>query len=69
MLTNVTQSFKLHKTRLESCRAEAMLRLFIAQYFSTHYIKTCNHLKEIVTKCVSYKKNEVSCSCVAQNID
>jgi len=30
MLPNVTQSFTLHRPDLESCTAEAMLRLFIA---------------------------------------
>jgi len=32
-------------------------------------IKTYNHLNEIVKNCVSYKKNEVSCSYVAQNVE
>ena len=31
MLPNVTQSFELQRSALESCRAEAMLRLFIAE--------------------------------------
>jgi len=35
MPPNVTQSFKLQIPDLESCRAEAMLRLFIAEHFST----------------------------------
>jgi len=35
MLPDVTQSFKLERPHLESCtdRAEAMLRLFIAEHF------------------------------------
>jgi len=37
MLPNVTQSFDLQRTGLESCRAEAMLRLFIAEHCSTAY--------------------------------
>ena len=36
MLPNVTQSFTLHRTVLESCRAEAMLRLSIAEHYSKH---------------------------------
>jgi len=35
MLTNATQSFKLQRSDLESCRAETMLRLFIAEHCST----------------------------------
>jgi len=35
MLPNVTQSFKLRRPNFESYRAEAMLRLFIAEYCST----------------------------------
>jgi len=53
---NVTQSFKLQKPDSESCRAKAMLRLFIAEHCSTYCIKTCNHMKEIVKNCVSYKR-------------
>jgi len=35
MLPNVTQSFKLQTPDLESCRAEAMLRLFVAEHCFT----------------------------------
>jgi len=35
MPPNVTQSFKIQRPDLESCRAEAMLRLFIAEHSST----------------------------------
>jgi len=35
MLSDVTQSFKLQRSDLESCRAEAVLRLFIAEHCST----------------------------------
>jgi len=35
MLPNVTQSFKLQRPDLESWRAEAMLRLCIAEHCST----------------------------------
>jgi len=35
MLPNVTQSFKLQRPDLESCRTEVMLRLFIAEHYST----------------------------------
>jgi len=34
MPTNVTQNFKLQRSDLESSRAEAMLRLFIAEHCS-----------------------------------
>jgi len=37
MLPNATQSSKLQRSDLESCRAEAMLRLFIAEHCSTAY--------------------------------
>jgi len=37
MLPNVTQSFKLQRPELGSCRAEAMLRLLIAEHRSTAY--------------------------------
>jgi len=32
MYPNVTQSFKLQRPDLKNCRAEAMLRLFIAEH-------------------------------------
>jgi len=35
MFPNVTQNFKLQWPDLESCRAEAMLSLFIAEHCST----------------------------------
>jgi len=35
MIPNVTQGFKLQTPDFESCRAEAMLRLFIAEHCST----------------------------------
>jgi len=35
MPPNVTQSFKLQRPDLENCRAEAMLRLFIAEHCFT----------------------------------
>jgi len=35
MLTNLTQSFKLQRPDLKSCRAAAVLRLFIAEHCST----------------------------------
>jgi len=45
---------KLQRPDLEHCRAEAMLRLFIAERCSTHYcMKPCNRLKAIVKNCVS----------------
>jgi len=37
MLLNAAQSFKLQRPDLESCRDEAMLRLFIAEHCSTAY--------------------------------
>jgi len=39
MLPNVTQSFKIQRPDLESRRAEAMLRLFIAEHYSTQLCK------------------------------
>ena len=76
MFPNVTQSFELQRPDLESCRAEAMLRLFKAErcFYTVdrhelfYCMKTCNHLKKIVLNCVSYKKNEISCSYVAQKV-
>jgi len=35
MLPNVTQSFWLQRSNLESCGDEAILRLFIAEHCST----------------------------------
>jgi len=35
MLPNVTQSFKLQRPDLESCTAEAMSRLLIAEHCAT----------------------------------
>jgi len=35
MLPNVAQSFKLQRLDIERCRAEDMLRLFIAEHYST----------------------------------
>ena len=35
MLTNITQSFKFQRPDVGSCRAEAMLRLFVAEHCST----------------------------------
>jgi len=37
MLSNVIQGFNLQRPDLESCRAEAMLRLFITEHYSTAY--------------------------------
>ena len=76
MLPNVTQSFELEGPDLESCRAEGMLRLFIAErcFYAVdhhelfHCMKTCNHLKEIVMNCVCIQKNEIRCSYVAQKV-
>jgi len=38
MLPHVTQSFKLQRPNLESFRAEAMFRLFIAEQCFTHLL-------------------------------
>jgi len=38
MLPNVKQSSKLQRTNLESCMAEAMFRLLIAEHCSTHLL-------------------------------
>jgi len=37
MFPNVTRSFKLQRPDLESCRAEAIFRLLIAEHCSTPY--------------------------------
>jgi len=34
-IPNVTQTFQLQRPDLEGCRAEAMLRLYIAEYCSS----------------------------------
>jgi len=35
MLPNATQNFMLQRSDLESCRGQAMTRLFIAEHYST----------------------------------
>jgi len=77
MLPDVTQTFELQRPDLESCRAEAMLRLFIAErcfyrvdhHESFYCMKTCNHLKEMVMNCVSYKKQDKLRCSKNQNVD
>jgi len=59
----IPQSFELQ--RPESCKAEAILSLFIAVYWS---VNTYEHLEEIVKNCLPYKK-EVSSSYGAQYVD
>jgi len=57
MLLNVTQSFKLQIPDFESCRVEAMLRLFIAEHCSSAKHMQPFERKELCVKnCVSYKK-------------
>ena len=79
MLPNGTHSFEIQRPALESCRAEAMLLLFIAKrcFYTVdrhellYCMKTCNRLKEIVMNCVSYKqrdKLQLRCS-KSQNVD
>jgi len=48
--------------------AEAMLRLFIAKYYSTICcVNTCDHLKDF-KNCV-IPKGGISCSYIAENVD
>jgi len=56
MFPNVTQSFKLQRPELENCRAEAMLRLFIAEHCSTAGLHNTRpvggmHGRNFVVKC------------------
>jgi len=67
MHPNVTQSFKLRIPDLESCRAEAMLRLFIVEHFSAVWKHATIWKRSSRTVC--HTKNEVSCSYVAQYVD
>jgi len=64
MLPDVTQSFKLQRPDLEICKAEAMLRLFIAEHCSTAYKHATIWKRSSSTVC--HTKNEVNCSYVAQ---
>ena len=57
MLPNVTQSFKLRRPNFESYRAEAMLRLFIAERCST--VKKHATLGKRSSRTVCHTKNEV----------
>jgi len=62
-----TQSFELQRPELESCRAEAMLRLSLSLlllYENTQPFA----IRDRQELCV-IEKNEVSCSDVAQNLD
>jgi len=67
MPRNVTQSFKLQRPDVESCRSEATLRLVIAEHCSTVWKHATVWKRSSRTAC--HTKNEVSCSDVAQNID
>jgi len=57
MLPNVTQSFKLQRPDLESCMAEAMLRLFIAEHCSNAWKHATIWKRSSRTVC--HTKNEV----------
>jgi len=63
---NVTKSYQDH---LESCRAESMPRLFVAEHYSTVWKHAT--VWKIVKNCVSYKKRgklRLRCS-KSQNVD
>jgi len=45
----ITQSFEIQRPDSESCKAEAMLSLFIAENCS---INTCEHVVEIAKICL-----------------
>jgi len=67
MPPNVAQSFELQRPALESCRAEAMLRLSLSivilyKNMQPFEIRDRQEL-------VCHTKNEVSCSDIAQNFD
>jgi len=66
MLPNVTQSFKSQKPDLQSFMAEAMLRLFIAEHYSTVWKHATIWKRSSRTAC--HTKNEVSCSYIAQKV-
>jgi len=66
MLPNVTQNFKLQRPDLESCRAETMLRLFVAEHCSAAYKYATIWKRSSITVC--HTKNEVSCSYIAQKV-
>jgi len=67
MPPNITQSFKLQRTDLESCRAIAMLRLFIAEHCSAVSKHATIWKRSSRTMC--HTTNEVTCSYIAQNAD
>jgi len=56
----------LQRPDLESCRAEAMLSLFIAEHYST-VLKHVTIWKRS-SRTVCHTKNEVSCRYVAQKV-
>jgi len=66
MLSNVIQGFNLQRPDLESCRAEAMLRLFITEHYSTAYKHATIWKRSSRTVC--HTKNEASCSCAVQKV-
>jgi len=55
MLPSATQSIKLHRPDIESCRAEAMHRLFIAEHCSTVYKHATIRKRSSRTVCVIRK--------------
>jgi len=67
VLTNVIQIFKLQRPALESCRAEAMPRLFIDEHCST--VQKHATISKRSSRTVCHTKNEASCGCLAQNVD
>jgi len=63
MLPDVTQSFKLQRPELGSCRAEAMLRLFIAEHRSTAYKHATIWKRSSGTVCHTKKRGKLQLRC------
>jgi len=62
MPPNVTQSFKLQRRNLESCRAEALLRLIIAEHCSTAVVpKLVRTIAQIKVVIMSYYPQKNFC--------
>jgi len=63
MLTNVTQSIKLQRPDLKSWRAEAMLRLFVAEHCSTVQKHATISKRSSRTVCHTKKANKLQLRC------
>jgi len=60
---NTTQGFKLQRPDLEGCRAEAMLRLFIAEPCSTVYKHATIWNRSWRTVCHTKKRSKLQLRC------